>query len=202
MRFLYLFLLGSLLAGCAGDFPVDISVQGLPLRPMQAAITSSALDKGQFVLKLENQDSEVRVVPWPHSRLPRTDIDSLRSFTRVSPSGPSYVVELLADGEVVIIVGIDTNGSLPILPEWRGVIGKPIGPSSNKERLWVELLLQGEGVEKTALPGKPVSVDSRGQEWTFLVFGASIPNPASEDTTVIREENRLSIDWLLYRAVQ
>ena len=191
------------LVGCGVEYPFNLNIQGLPSRPMEAAISGARVEDGQLLLQLNEKltPSEVRISPWPHGYLSFLQADSIRSYPRFSPSGPSYFIELLKTGETVVVIGDDTTGALTPVPEWTATIGKQIGSDQKGDRVWVELILEKKGRTKTVKPGRPVTLESQGHEWHFLLLGASIPHPNTDDSRsgVLKEQRPLSIDWLLYR---
>jgi hypothetical protein len=191
------------LFGCTGDYPVNLIIQGLPARPIEAEISAIRVVDGQLLVVLAGtlRPAQLRISPWPWEYLSLPQPDTIRAYPRFSPSGPSYVIELLIDEETVVILGDDTSGALTPIPEWTATIGNQIGSDHSEDRIWVELILESDNQSITAEPGKPVTLSSQGHEWHFLLLGASIPDPDASGSRshVQKEQAGLSIDWLLYR---
>ncbi len=121
----------------------------------------------------------------------------LKTFTKFSPTGPSKALYFYENDKLVFAIANKVNEFFSITEGYGINAGNPIDKAQSELRLWCDIKLKLKDRELILKPGETATFKNETGSYTFILIGASIPNPEMKKDWIADESPKFITDYII-----
>lgn len=156
-------------------------------------------DTLEIIARGEKGRVNITISPWREIKYIKLNLEKmkLKTFTKISPSGPSKAIYFFDKDKLVFAIANKVNEFFSITEGYSIKEGNPIEKTESGLRLWCDIKLKANERDLSLKPGEIANFKNNDGNFTFILIGASIPNPEMKKDWIADESPKFIADYII-----